>query len=54
MDKNMLDFLRTTDAKFYAILISGVTVFLSYKGLNIEASGIKVKLGQNVSEKQYL
>lgn len=54
MDKNMIEFLKTSDAKFYVILAYGLVVFLSYKGLDIEANGIKVKLGLNNSTKQYI
>ncbi|HEM4694476.1 MULTISPECIES: hypothetical protein [Streptococcus] len=47
MKTELIDFLKTNDAKFYAILLAGITIFYGYRGLVVEYEGVKVELGTN-------
>ncbi|HEM3696610.1 TPA: hypothetical protein ACGO00_001913 [Streptococcus suis] len=49
MNTELIDFLKTNDAKFYAILLAGITIFYGYRGLVIEYEGVKVEFGSNTS-----
>lgn len=54
MSTEMIDFLKTNDAKFYAVLLTGVAVIFGYKGLMVEYKGAQVRLGTNNTVQQYI
>lgn len=46
MTKDFFEFLKTPDAKFYAILGSVIILYLGHKGTNIRYQGIVFSCGQ--------
>ncbi|MCO4497467.1 hypothetical protein Si127_00355 [Streptococcus infantarius subsp. infantarius] len=45
MNKDIINFLKTSDGKFYSLLFSGILVWGMYKGVKLKCMGLEVELG---------